>query len=143
MGIFDGIEKTEVQRRYESIKEKSPKVLEGEKARCKAMFDELWEGLTMAEAQAVLDLFGAEAFSLFPYHWVWQFFLLVAQIKNPQKVMEVMAVLDPLQKQLVAESDYQWLTPHFDVAVVEGRVVLSEKVVEPEPEPEPTPEEPS
>jgi hypothetical protein len=114
MGIFDGIEKSVAQQIYESIKEKSPKVLEGEKARCKAMFDELWQGLTMAEAQEVLDLFGAEAYALFSYHSAWQTFL---------------HTVDP---------NYQWLTPPFDVNVVEGRVVLSEKpVVEPEPTPEP------
>lgn len=118
MGIFDGVQKSKAQQRYESIKEKSPVVLAGEKARCKAMFDELWSGLSMAEAQEVLDLFGAEAYSLFQYHSAWQTYL---------------KAVDP---------SYEWLTPPYDIAVVDDRVVLSEKPVEPEPTPEPEPEEP-
>jgi len=113
MSLFDGVTKSIPQQRYESIKEKAPNVKMGEINRCKAMFDELWRGLTMEEAQAVLDLFGAEAFSLFQYHSAWQTFL---------------QTIDP---------NYQWLTPPYKVDVVEGRVVLSEL-----PQPEPTPEEP-
>lgn len=102
MSLFDGVTKSLAQQRYESIKEKAQKVLEGEKARCLAMFGELWNGLTMEEAQAVLDLFGAEAFQLFQYHSAWQTFL---------------KTVDP---------DYVWLVPPYKVDVVEGRVVLSE-----------------
>lgn len=113
MGIFDGVEKSSAQKRYERIKENSPRLLAGEKARCTAMFNELWGGATLEEAQATLDLFGAEAFTLFQYHSAWQTFL---------------QTIDP---------NYEWLTPPFKVDVVEGRVVLSEI-----PKPEPTPEEP-
>ena len=113
MSLFDEIEKSVAQHRYESIKEKALKILEGEKARCLAMFNELWSGLTMEEAQEVLDLFGAEAFTLFQYHSAWQTFL---------------QTVDP---------NYEWLNPPFDVSVVEGRVVLTAK-----PLAEPTPEEP-
>lgn len=114
MSLFDGVEKSVSQQRYESIKEKAPNVKQGEINRCKAMFDELWQGLTMEEAQAVLDLFGAEAYQLFAYHSAWQTFL---------------QTVDP---------NYVWLTPPFKVDVVEGRVVLSE-LPQPEPQQEPTP----
>jgi len=117
MSLFDGVEKSVVQTRYESIKEKAPRILEGEKGRCKAIFDELWQGLTMEEAQAVLDLFGAEAFTLFQYHSAWQTFL---------------QTVDPT---------YQWITPPFDITVVEGRVVLSAKPVEPVKEEEVLPKD--
>ena len=113
MSIFDGVEKSKAQQRYESIKEKAPIVLQGERNRCKSMFDELWSGMTMEEAQSVLDLFGAEALSLFQYHSAWQTFL---------------QTVDP---------NYQWLNPPFNVDVVDGRVVLSEL---PKPEPEQTEE---
>lgn len=110
MSLFDGVEKEIAQQRYESIKEKAPNVKQGEINRCKAMFDELWAGLTMAEAQAVLDLFGAEAFSLFQYHSAWQTFLQTV------------------------DRNYQWLTPPFKVDVVDGLVVLSDLTLsEPEP----------
>ncbi len=110
MGIFDGVEKSSAQKRYERIKENAPRLLAGEKARCTAMFNELWGGATLDEAQATLDLFGAEAFTLFQYHSAWQTFL---------------QTVDP---------NYVWLTPPFKVDVVDGRVVLSEL---PKPEPEP------
>ena len=102
MGLFDGVEKSVAQQRYESIKVKAPNVKQGEISRCKAMFDELWSGLTMEQAQEVLDLFGAEAYSLFQYHSAWQTFL---------------QTIDP---------SYEWLTPPFKVDIVDGRVVLSE-----------------
>ena len=107
MSLFDEIEKSVAQHRYESIKEKALKILEGDKARCLAMFNELWSGLTMEEAQEVLDLFGAEAFTLFQYHSAWQTFL---------------QTVDP---------NYEWLTPPFKIDVVEGRVVLTAKPAEP------------
>lgn len=100
MGIF--AEKSKPQQRYESIKQNAPRLLAGEKAKCASMFNELWNGLTMEEAQAVLDLFGADAYQLFAYHSAWQTFL---------------KTVDP---------DYVWLTPPFKVDMVEGRVVLSE-----------------
>jgi hypothetical protein len=115
MSIFDGVSKSKAQQRYESIKEKSPNVLNGEKNRCRAMFDELWSGLTMAEAQEVLDLFGAEAMSLFSVHSAWQQFI---------------KTVDPT---------YEPLVPPYDVSVVEGRVILSEKP-QPEQQPESEPE---
>lgn len=102
MSLFDGVSKSVAQERYESIKEKAPNVKMGEINRCKSMFDELWNGLTMEEAQAVLDLFGADAYQLFAYHSAWQTFL---------------QTVDP---------NYEWLTPPFKVDVVDGRVVLSE-----------------
>lgn len=40
MSLFDGVEKSVVQTRYESIKEKAPRILEGEKGRCKAIADD-------------------------------------------------------------------------------------------------------
>ena len=110
MSLFDGVSKSVSQARYESIKEKALNIKHGEVNRCKAMFDELWNGLTMEEAQAVLDLFGAEAFQLFQYHSAWQTFL---------------QTVDP---------NYEWLNPPFDVSVVEGRVVLTAKPAEPTPE---------
>ena len=103
MSLFDGVEKSIAQKRYESIKEKAPNIKNGEINRCKAMFNELWEGLTLEQSQAVLDLFGAEAYQLFQYHSAWQTFLKTV------------------------DETYEWLTPPYDVAVVDGRVVLSEK----------------
>jgi len=111
MSIFENNEEQEsiIQKRYFSIKEKSIKILEGEKNRCKAMFDELWNGLTLEQAQELLDLFGDNAISLFQMHGAWQQFI----------------------KQI--SPSYEILQPPFNFDIVDGKVVLSEKPVVEEP----------
>lgn len=105
MGLFSGISKTEVQKRYEKISESAPIILSSEVARCKMMFDALWSGLTMAQAQEVIDLFGTNAKELFLYHSAWQTFLKTV------------------------DSNYTWLTPPFNVTINEdGTVTLVEKM---------------
>ena len=68
MSLFNEIAKTKVEKRYEQIKEKSPKILLGEKNRCKATFDLMWNDMSLEEAQELIDMMGAEAVQAFQMH---------------------------------------------------------------------------
>lgn len=106
MSLFDGVQKSTAQKKYETILETSSKILQGEKVRCKAMFDNLWSGLeTKEDAQAVMDLFGADAASLFITHKAWQDFI---------------KAIDP---------SYEMLTPPFNLTFnADGTVTVGEKM---------------
>ena len=106
MSIFNEIEKTKIEKRYELIKERSAKTLMGEKNRCKATFDLMWEDMSLEEAQALLDMMGAEAVQAFQIHAKWQEFILSV------------------------DSSYVPLSPPFSYELVDNRIVLSEIVVE-------------
>ena len=98
--------KTVAQTRYDKIIETSNNLYRGEIGRCKQSFDDLWSGLTMQEAQEVLDLFGVEAAKLFTIHKAWQDFI---------------KTVDPT---------YEYLVPPYEVTFNEdGTVTLSEKEV--------------
>ena len=102
MSLFNEIAKTKVEKRYEQIKVKSPKILLGEKNRCKATFDLMWNDMSLEEAQELIDMMGAEAVQAFQMHAKWQEFILAA---------------DP---------SYVALVPPFAYEIVDGAVVLSE-----------------
>ena len=108
MSIFDDTGKTPAQTRYETIKEKSRNLYQGEKNRCLASFIDLWgttdNPVSMEEAQATLDLFEHDAYQLFVIHRAWQDFI---------KKVDV---------------DYEYLTPPYEVTFnADGTVTLSEK----------------
>ena len=79
MSLFDKLNKSAAQIRYENIKDKSRKLFSGEKNRCESAFFDLWGAednpISMAEAQATLDLFGSDAIQLFQIHGTWQNFI--------------------------------------------------------------------
>jgi len=79
MSIFDPTDKTTAQIRFETIKERSGKLHQGEKNRCLAAFNDLWGSketpISAEEAQAILDLFGNDAIQLFLIHKAWQDFI--------------------------------------------------------------------
>jgi hypothetical protein len=61
--------------RVKQIKNATPEFITDEITKCHQAFDMLWEGLTMAEAQAVLDKFSSNAVDLFIKHKQWQDFI--------------------------------------------------------------------
>jgi hypothetical protein len=79
MSLLNGLNKSDAQIRYERILEKAPKVFQGEKNRCLSAFNDLWGSennpLPIEEVQAVLNLFGSDAYQLFQIHQVWQQFI--------------------------------------------------------------------
>ena len=95
MSIFNPIEKTPSQLRYENVKEKAGLLRKGEEARCLQSFYDLWGGnelvdvviegvkygrtianpVSKDEVQGVLDLLGSDAASVFVSHKAWQDFI--------------------------------------------------------------------
>jgi hypothetical protein len=79
MSIFDGVEKSAAQKRYEMIKEKAPLLKSGEENRCKSAFYDMWGAennpISREVAAELLALFGTDAVSLFTHHAAWQNFV--------------------------------------------------------------------
>jgi truncated hemoglobin YjbI len=94
MSIFDGVQKSEAQMRYESIMEKAPLLKQGEENRCLSAFTDFWGGGDFIEveiggimrrvpqnpisrevATELLELLGTNATAVFLHHQAWQTFI--------------------------------------------------------------------
>jgi len=107
MSIYDEVEKTEAQKAAEQIRENAKRLLQGEKNRCKAAFDQLWAGKTIDEVRAIIEEIGHEdAIQSMVVHSKWQEFITVA---------------DPT---------YVKLVPPYDYVIDENGITLSEKEVD-------------
>jgi hypothetical protein len=108
MSILNGINKSTEQKVYEDILLTTKNLVAGEKNRCLSMYNKLWGSQEspkeMSECQAILDLFGNDAYQIFDFHGKWQTF--IASI----------------------DSTYVPILPPYDYTINEdGTVTLSEK----------------
>jgi len=108
MSIYDEVALTQAEKDVMKIRETSARVLEGEKNRCKAAFENMWfnpetEG-NMTRVQNLLNEIGyADLLNAFQSHSAWQTFIATA---------------DP---------SYVPLVPPYNVTVGEdGSITLSE-----------------
>ena len=115
--IFTVPSEDEAVKIKRAMVEMNAKLLQGEKARCKASFDYLW-ARDFETTQAILDEFGTEAKDLFIAHGAWQ---------------DYIEKIDPTYERLVP--------PHIVTINEDGSVTLTEVVIE-EPVEEPIIEEP-
>jgi len=79
MGIFNGVGKSKAQEIYEKILKNALLLKNGEEARCKAAFYDLWGDKNLPtsrkDIEEILSLFGKNAILIFQYHRAWQTFI--------------------------------------------------------------------